>query len=258
MKKILILLTSIITTIVSFAQNYSISGRVTDYNGVPVDSCSVIIYNPDFSEALETLSDSNGYYRLDSVPKGRYAAIAAMRVNEYPRMQQVPLEEMKLEFWAWNVIVDNDLTLNIRYDKMELYGTKAFFEYGGRQELLIYTRPMSVTKVINDPNFMDKAAQEKTTNVTVAPQFIDFKVYVDGRQSDIISVQHLSFPNTNGNIINDDCYLIQTYLPSDIYSHFEKPYEIRVVGHNKEFDEWGESVYYLEIPQYNKLDNKLQ
>ena len=83
MKKILILLTSIITTIVSFAQNYSISGRVTDYNGVPVDSCSVIIYNPDFSEALETLSDSNGYYRLGSVPKGRYAAIAAMRVNEY-------------------------------------------------------------------------------------------------------------------------------------------------------------------------------
>lgn len=258
MKKILILLTSIITTIVSFAQNYSISGRVTDYNDVPVDSCSVIIYNPDFSEALETLSDSNGYYRLDSIPKGRYAAIAAMRVNEYPRMQQVPLEEMKLEFWAWNVIVDNDLTLNIRYDKMELYGTKAFFEYGGRPELLIYTRPMSVTKVINDPNFMNKAAHEKNANVTVAPQFIDFKVYVDGRQSDIISVQHLSLPHTNGNIINDDCYLIQAYLPSDIYSHFEKPYEIRVVGHNMEFDEWGESVYYLEIPQYNKLDNKLQ
>ena len=181
-----------------------------------------------------------------------------MRVNEYPRMQQVPLEEMKLEFWAWNVIVDNDLTLNIRYDKMELYGTKAFFEYGGRQELLIYTRPMSVTKVINDPNFMNKAAQEKNTNVTVAPEFIDFKVYVDGRQSDIISVQHLSLPNTNGNLINDDCYLIQASLPGDIYTHFEKPYEIRVVGHNKEFDEWGESVYYLEIPQYNKLDNKRQ
>ncbi|MBD5312152.1 MAG: carboxypeptidase regulatory-like domain-containing protein [Bacteroides sp.] len=76
---------------------------------------------------FETLSDANGYYRLDSVPKGRYAAIAAMPVNEYPRMQQVPLEDMKLEFWVWNVILDNDLTLNIRYDKMELYGTKAFF-----------------------------------------------------------------------------------------------------------------------------------
>lgn len=253
MKHFLTLLVSIITASASFAQTYSISGRVTDYNGLPVDSCSIIVYNPDFSEALEALSDADGYYKLDSVPKGRYAAIAAMRVNEYPRMQQVTLDEMKLEFWAWNVILENDLTLNIRYDKMELYGTKAFFEYGGRQELLIYTRPMSVTKVIRDLNFMDKAAQEKNTNVTVAPQHIDFKVYVDGRQMDIISVQHLSLRNTNGNIINDDCYLIQTYIPSDIYSHFEKPYEIRVVGHNKEFDEWGESVYYLEVPQYKKI-----
>lgn len=253
MKYFLIFLISIITVGISYAQNYSISGRVTDYNGSPVDSCSIIIYNPDFSEALETLSDANGYYRLDSIPKGRYAAIAAMRVNEYPRMQQVPLEDMKLEFWAWNVILDNDLTLNFRYDKMELYGTKAFFEYGGRQELLIYTRPMSVTKVIRDPNFMDKSAQEKNTNVTVVPQYMDFKVYVDGKPINILSVQHLSLPNTNGNSINDDCYLIQTSLPDDIYSHFKKPYEIRVVGHNKEFDEWGESVYYLEIPQYIKI-----
>lgn len=213
MRKLLTLLFLIFTACVSYAQSYSLTGRVTDYNGTPVDSCSIIIYNPDFSEVLETLSDANGYYRLDNVPKGRYAAIAAMRVCEYPRMQQVPMEDMKLEFWAWNVILNNDLTLNIHYDKMELYGTKAFFEYGGRQELLIYTRPMSVTKVIRDPNFMDKSAQEKNTNVTVAPQCIDFKVYVDGKPIDILSVQHLSLPNTNGNSINDDCYLIQTYLP---------------------------------------------
>ena len=253
MKYFLLFLTAAITVSASYAQNHSISGRVTDYNGLPVDSCSVIIYNPDFSEALETLSDTDGYYRLDSVPEGRYAAVAAMRVNEYPRMQQVPLDDMKLEFWAWNVILDNDLTLNIRYDKMELYGTKAFLEYGGRQELLIYTRPMSVTKVIHDPNYMDKSAMEKNTNVTVAPQYIDFEVYVDGKSIDIMSVQHLSLPNANGNSINDDCYLIQTHLPNDIYSHFKNPYEIRVVAHNKEFDEWGESVYYLEIPQYTKI-----
>lgn len=74
MKKMVLLL-SIITASVSFAQTYTISGRITDYN-VPIYSCSVIIYNPDFSEALETLSDVNGYYRLDRVSKGRYAASA--------------------------------------------------------------------------------------------------------------------------------------------------------------------------------------
>ena len=176
-----------------------------------------------------------------------------MRVSEYPRVMQVPFNKMKLEFWAWNVILNQDLNLDIRYDKLELYGTKAFFEYGGRQELLIYARPMSVTKVVRDPNFMDKTAQEKNTNVTVAPEFMDFKVYIDGIPTDVLSVQHLSLPNTNGNSINDDCYLIQTAIPNAIYSHFEKPYEVRVVGHNKEFDEWGESVYYLEVPQYNSV-----
>ena len=220
MKRAILFLCFVISAIITYSQSHTVTGRVTDYNGQPIDSCSVIIYNPDFSEAFEVLSNSEGYYKIDSVPQGRYAAIAAMRVSEYPRVMQVPFNKMKLEFWAWNVILNQDLNLDIRYDKLELYGTKAFFEYGGRQELLVYTRPMSVTKVVRDPNFMDKAAQEK---------------------------------NTNGNSINDDCYLIQTAIPNAIYSHFEKPYEVRVVGHNKEFDEWGESVYYLEVPQYNSV-----
>lgn len=243
----------LIAPLESFAQKYSITGHVNDYQGHPVDSCSIIVYNPDFTEAIEVFSDSTGYYRIDSIPQGRYAAIAAMRVNEYPRMQQVPMNDMKLEFWAWNVMFDCDLKLDIRYGKLELYGTTAFFEYGGRQELLVYTRPMSLTKVIRDPNFMDKAAQEKNTNVTVSPEWIDFKVFVDGSPVNILSVQHLSLPNTNGNKINDDCYLIQTSLPSDIYSHSDKPYEIRVVGHNKEYDEWGENVYYLEAPHFQTI-----
>lgn len=53
-----------------------------------------------------------------------------MRINEDPRLQQVSHDDMKLEFWAWNVIADHDITLNIRYDKLELYGTTAFLEYG--------------------------------------------------------------------------------------------------------------------------------
>lgn len=254
MKRFLLFLACVIAVGASlFARSYPIAGRVTDYGGDPVDSCSVMVFNPDFSIAYEALSDAKGYYRLDGVPEGRYAAIAAMRLNEYPRMQQVPAEDMKLEFWAWNVVLDRDMTLNIRYGKLELYGTKAFFEHGGRQELLIYTRPMSVTKAVRYSDFMDKSAMERNTNVTVGPEYIEFKVYADGVPMEVLSVQHLSLANTNGNSINDDCYLIQTRIPDGVYLHFENPYEIRVVGHNKEFDEWGESVYYLEIPQYNKV-----
>lgn len=248
----------IITTMLSVAaisvsaQKYvTISGRVTDYDGNPVDSCNVMLYNPDFTAAYEAVSDSLGNYKLDSVAAGRYACIYAMRIKEYPRMQQVPPEDMKLEFWAWNVLADRDLELDIRYHKLELYGTTAFLEYGGRQEMLIYTRPMSVTKAISYLNYMDKAMAEKESKVTVEPEYMQFEVYADGNPLSILSVQHLSLPNYS-NPINDDCYLIQTSLPADLRRHSDRPYEIRVVGHNIHDDEWGESVYYLEIPQYRR------
>lgn len=46
--------------------------------------------------------------------------------------------------------------------------------------MLIYTRPMSVTKVIAYQNFVDKADAEKNSVVTVDPQYMSFDVYVDG------------------------------------------------------------------------------
>lgn len=255
MKHFLLVIAILVSTFYTSPQSHvSISGRVTDYNNQPIDSCHVSISNADFSTLYETLTDKNGEYRLDSIPAGRYAAICAMRPKEYPRMNMVPKEDMKLEFWAWNVIADRDITLDLRYDKLELYGTTAFIEYGGRQELLIYTRPMSVTKSISYYNFIDKSdAEINGPKVTIDPQYMEFEVFCDGKPLEIYSVQHLSLPHTNGrseNKGNDDCYLIQTRIPSDIYSHWEKPYEIRVVGHNTEYDEWGENVYYLEAPHY--------
>lgn len=34
------------------ADTVTISGRVTDYNGNPVDSCTVGLYNPNFTTAV--------------------------------------------------------------------------------------------------------------------------------------------------------------------------------------------------------------
>lgn len=228
-----------------------ISGKVTDYKGKPIDSCTVLIYNPDFTEAYETVSDSQGDYVLDSIPKGRYAAIAAMRINEYPRLLQVASKDMKLEFWAWNVIADRDIVLNIRYDKLELYGTTAFLEYGGRHELLIYTRPMSVTKVIAYQNFVNKSEAEKNSIVTVEPKYMTFDVYADGKPLEIYSIQPLTMKNKDNSVCDDMCYLLQVELPKDVYTH-NAPYEIKVVGHNSQYNEHGESVYFLEPPKYDR------
>ena len=230
----------------------TISGRVTDYEGNAIDSCAVMLYNPDFSVAYEAISDSAGFYSITGIAKGDYACVYAMRIKEYPRMQQVAPEDMRLEFWAWNVVADRDISLDIRYDKLELYGTTAFYEYGGRGELLIYTRPMSVAKVLAYDNYIDKEAAEKECNVTVAPEYMDFQVYSEGRPLKVLSVQSLSLVNSNGNILNDNCYLLQAELPEELRQHPDRSCEIRVVGHNKQYDEWGESVYYLRPFSYRR------
>ena len=252
MKSFLSIILSCIFSFTAYATDLvKISGKVTDYKGKPIDSCTVLIYNPDFTEAYETVSDSQGDYVLDSIPKGRYAAIAAMRINEYPRLLQVASKDMKLEFWAWNVIADRDIILNIRYDKLELYGTTAFLEYGGRQELLIYTRPMSVTKVIAYQNFVNKSEAEKNSIVTVEPKYMTFDVYADGKPLEIYSIQPLTMKNKDNSVGDDMCYLLQVELPKDVYTH-NAPYEIKVVGHNSQYNEHGESVYFLEPPKYDR------
>lgn len=233
-----------------------ISGKVKDYQGTPVDSCNVMVYNPDFTVAYETLSDQDGNYAIENVQEGKYAGICAMRIKEYPRMNKVAPELMNLEFWAWNLIADRDIDLDLRYGKLELYGTTAFSEFGGRPELLIYTRAMSLAKALAYVNINDKASAEKETNITVPPRYMEFEVKSDNVPLKILSVQHLSLPNSNGNKLNDDCYIIQTELPLDYKREGDKPFEIRVIGHNTQYDEWGENVYYLMPSNFTTVKKK--
>ena len=46
----------------------TITGQVTDYNGHPIDSCSVCWKTPSFANAVEVLTDKNGRY-MAKVPK---------------------------------------------------------------------------------------------------------------------------------------------------------------------------------------------
>ena len=134
-----------------FAQNkntITISGQVSDFDGNPIDSSVVRLMHKDFSTAYETYSNEMGYYTLENVEKGQYMAIFAMRLKEYPRANAVSEEDMRLEFWAWNIIADKDLTINPRYHRLELYGFQVFEVFGGAPYLMAYVRPMSLSKYI--------------------------------------------------------------------------------------------------------------
>lgn len=235
-------------------ETVKISGRVTDFNNNPIDSCQIRIQNRGFEDLYTTYTDKDGYYSLDNVQKGNYTSFFALRPKEYPRANSVPEEDMRLEFWAWNIIADRDLTINPRYDKLEIYGTTAYEIFGGYPGLFIYFRPMSVTKVINTSkaNYLDKRkSEEQNPDISVKPEFLDVKIFADDEPLKVNSVQPIQEYVGDGNFMN--AYIVQVDRPK---SKTDKPYRIiKVVAENKEFNEMGENWYFYEIPKFkNKLD----
>lgn len=106
----------------------TISGRVTNFNGQPIDSCSVCWYTPRFNPVSEGITNKDGYYTV-RVPKGKYQSVYAIYYPTYAHTALklgLPEAEHRLEFWAWDFIADRDTTLNIRYHRMEAYGIRAF------------------------------------------------------------------------------------------------------------------------------------
>jgi len=253
MKKILVsffLLAVFITT--GFAQEtISIKGRVTDYNGNPIDSCAVNLLYSGFSVAYETVTDKDGYYILDNVEKGRYLSLYALRLKEYPREDAVPDEDKRLEFWAWNVIADRDLTINPRYHRLELYGTNVFQVEGGYPGMMIYTRPMSTGKLLSFVKeiVLDKAKAEQNADISVLPENFEVRVFADDEELTVNSIQSVieyageeNLP-LRGFIINVD-------KPK---GKPDKPYIIfRVEGYDKEYGERGENLYFYEIKNYKQ------
>lgn len=251
-RNLLTLFLSICVMGISYAQNsdtITISGRATDFNGNPIDSCFVALFYPNFSVAYSAYTDNDGFYSIPNVEKGKYMAIYAIRPNEYPKELKVAEKDMRLEFWAWNVVADKDLTINPRYHRLELYGTTVFKSNGGYPGMTIYTRPMSLGRMLSygQDVWSSKVKSEKTEEIdlSVEPDQIEFKVYADDVPVAIQSVQavreFIGGPRQMA-------YLIYIDLPkkqAGKYSIF------RVEAFNKAYGgEKGENIYFYEIPDY--------
>lgn len=149
----------------------TISGIVTDFNGNPVDSAFVELKQSDFQTAYETLTDNMGRYSL-KVLKGKYLALASLKLSEYPIGGSIlPKDKQRLEFWAWNVIAEEDLNIDIKYHRLEVYGVNVFRIQGATPGFSIYCRPMSLTRGFSEPdkelNFIDLCPPPEELDVKV-------------------------------------------------------------------------------------------
>ena len=152
MKQFFSLLLSLLLCCTASAQqqdSVTISGRVTDYNGQPIDSCSVFWQSASFNVVKEAITNADGQYTA-RIPKGKYQNMGAINMSTYPHTAKAGLPEadQRLEFWGWDFIADRDTTLNIQYNRMEVYGLRVFSIPGGMPTYQIYVRPMSLTRFL--------------------------------------------------------------------------------------------------------------
>jgi hypothetical protein len=209
----------------------------------------VQILHRDWTTAYETYTDSNGFYRLDNVEKGRYMALYAIRPKEYPRANAVSKDNMRLEFWAWNVLADKDLTINPRYHKLELYGTNVFEIFGGYKGLFVYFRPMSLTRMLSysKENYMDKQKMEaQGMDISVKPEYLEVKIFADEKPLKINSITPI--PEYVGGMTMTG-YVVQVDVPQS-----EPPYGsyviFRVEAINRQHNEQGENLYFYEVKEF--------
>lgn len=217
-----------------------ISGIVTDFDNTPVDSAFVEIKHPDFSTAYKTHSDKNGRYEIH-VKKGKYLALTSLKLSEYPLANSVlPKEEQRLEFWCWNLIASEDLTLNIRYNRLEVYGVNVFRIQGASSGYTIYCRPMSLTRALESEKELSH------TDLCPNPEELLLEVKINGESVRVNMKEKVKEYVADGVCF---AYLLHVDLPTLCD---EKPYDIvRIEMLDKKTGDRGEALYFVEKEEYD-------
>jgi len=140
-----------------------IEGYVTDKSKEPIANALIEIKGEDFVTLFCTESKEDGRYVLD-IPTGQYPFLTAVKdygVNN-------------LEYWCQNISLQTDMSLDVSFDKLEIYGLHVFSVKGAGNSLMVYFRPMSL------PRFQ-QGMQD------IAPEDIVIKASIDNQEMRVIN-----------------------------------------------------------------------
>lgn len=183
---------------------YTFSGQVSDFDGKPFPAV-VMLYRYGFDAApfiMGTWTDLNGRYSL-RVPAGSYNAIYSDD-NSYGISS--------LECWGWNIIADRDEVIDLKIGNGEVYSLNVSVNNGGVQTLFLTFRPMVYFK---KEEYDTVVGEEKVHITDVAPEIAkeDVTVYVNGRKTDVISLQKLYEASPDG--LHLPMYMLQ--IPREMH-----------------------------------------
>ncbi len=211
-----------------------ISGRVTDFQNRAVAGASVELKDATFESVAEAVSDAEGRYAL-TAPKGRYMALTA--VKDY--------RVKSLEYWAWNVLASEDLEINPRFDRLEVYALNAWRPQGAYPSYQIYFRPMSLART--GKRILEAGGMEalgKLPVIDVAPPLTrdDVAVAIDGEPVPVLRINRIS--EATGPSQDMVGYVIQTELPK--HPSPKSSSVITVTVTDRETGEMGEGSLFVE------------
>ena len=208
----------------------TISGKVTDFSGKPIVSAMIEAKSKLFEMNYHAFSDKNGNYSIN-VEEGTYIGISCIRMADYGKTH--------LEAWAWNVPAYNNMTINMRYERLEVYGLNVFRIQGAHRGYTIYCRPMSLTRYLEwekNPSAL--------LNIAPNPDKMLVEVTINGAPAKVNMVEKVK--EYAGKQIAEAC-LIYT----DLGAVTNKPYhEIRVTITDLENGDKGEAIYFRPKDKY--------
>jgi len=233
MKKCILSAIFVMATTTLFSQKMvTISGKVTDFSGKPIVSAMIEAKSKLFEMKYHAFSDKNGNYSI-SVEEGTYIGISCIRMGDYGKTH--------LEAWAWNVPAYNNMTINMRYERLEVYGLNVFRIQGAHRGYSIYCRPMSLTRYLEwekNPSSL--------LNIAPDPDKIRVDVTINGSPAKVNMVEKVK---EYAGKQTAEAYMIYT----DLGGVTNKPYdEIRVTITDLENGDKGEAIYFR--PKDNYVD----
>jgi hypothetical protein len=228
---------------ISAQETARLYGKVTDFNSVPIDSVSVILKNDKFNNQFATLTDKDGSFSMD-VPKGEYFCLYAVKSSDYSKT--------KLEYWAWNIPLFQDMNINPQYERMELYGISAFEpQVTPYETYMIYFRPMSLTKSQRITKAGNKKEIEQKANmnhdtIDIAPKNIvpqELIIKLNENEAQVLNIQK-TVEYARGAYLYG--YLIQILKPKVEVDQSEKYDKITIILHSSETNETGKGEVFVQ------------
>jgi Fe(3+) dicitrate transport protein len=152
-KRLIILLTGLLTGLSTYSQQYSIQGRITDLGFRPVVQADVVLKNT----AFRTATDSSGRFTIHHIPKGNYQLIAfALGFEAFETLIKVSDESLSLEITLLELSAELDVTL-IQARREESFGisrlksVENFGIYAGKKSEVIELKDITANLATNNP-----------------------------------------------------------------------------------------------------------